>query len=739
MGVGDQPKTTFSVTSAGMRALLEHVDEVVICCDADGTIRFASNSFRTLLGYAPELFIGRNIIEIVHPDRVEEAINALSRWNGRIGTPRGDPTTVKTADGEWIDVRYDAAIGDDFGDCGTLVLTVRPEGTLNRSERELRARARNDDRLVRLATAFLNLPTDEFGQGVDITAAELGSLENVTRVSVWRMIDEQLVRQASWQAAISAPKVPLSRRIRVNEYASTARAAKGDDVMLTNPWLFDDSFAADKALFDAAGVTSCLICPMFAGDEFVGIIMLESTLPDSFGAVHLSATHSACAVLAEAFLRNDAERLLAKHAHSDRVTGLANRWAFDVDLECALDDLKDGTLSGIALAVVDLDRFKVVNDTFGHSVGDHLLAEVALRLRRHADGNTTLARLGGDEILVLIQGVPDADEAIQRIEALMSALKMPFNLPTGVMSLTASVGVSHTTDGDTEMGELMSQADVAMYRMKAIGGDAIALADPDSHIARSQRLRRENDLARAVEAGTLSAHFQPEYELATGKLLGAEALVRWQHPRDGLLSAAEFVPLIETSGLVEEMGRQVLRSACAQWAQWVEENPGDHLLLRVNVAARQLRQDSFVYQVEDVIKEAGLAPEHLCLELTESSLLDDPQAAASRFAELRALGVGLAIDDFGTGYSSYLQLRSLPLTALKIDRSFVTDLPTSHTDRAIVAATLELARALELTVTAEGVETQEQRDVLIELGCPSAQGYLLGRPMPAKDFAALLG
>lgn len=725
-------------TTAGLRAVLAHVDEVVLCCDEFGTVRFVNDAFRVMLGYAPELFVGRNITEIVHPDQIDEAIEAMARWEGRVGAPRGEPVTVQTVDGAWIDVLYDAVIGPDFGDIGSLVVTLRPESLAGVAERELRARALNDDRIVRLSSIFLSLPTEDFEKGLEVATAELGSLEDVTRVSIWRADGTRLIRRSKWASVIGEPGLPLPKGLRLADFVSLQMAAAGRDTFFQRPWNLGPEYEAERVVFERAGTAASIISPMIAGDEFVGIVWVETTLKQDFRATHLAATHSACAILAEAFLRNDVERRLATQALTDRVTGMANRWAFDVELDCALDDLNDGTLEGIALALIDLDRFKTVNDTYGHAIGDRLLFEVAERFRSHAAPGVTLARLGGDEILVLMAGVDGPDDAVHGVEGLLRSLDVPFHLPGAVLALTASAGVAFTADGSTEPSELMGKADVAMYDVKSQGGGGVAVADAGAHRARSARLRREAELREALESRSLQVYYQPEYELATNRLLGAEALVRWDHPHHGLLSASEFIPIAEGAGMVSALGSQVLRTACRAGAEWARRSPSSEFLLRVNVASTQLRQRDFVESVADVLEDTRCPAEALCLELTESSLLTDPEVAAERLRQLRELGVGLAVDDFGTGYSSYLQLRSLPLTALKIDRSFVTELPSSHTDAAIVSATLDLARALGLTATAEGVETEIQRAALIDLGCRSAQGFLLGRPMPAESFEKLL-
>ncbi len=619
------------VTTNGLNALLAHADEAVVGCDADGTVRFASEAFRTLLGYAPEMFVGRNIIEIVHPDQLGFVAEAIARWSGRFGSPQGDPIRVRAADGRWVEVRYDAAIGQDFGAIGSLLLTLRLESSVSIAERALRTRVLNDDRLVRLSSAFVHLSTDDFDKGLDAAMAELGSLESVLRASVWRAEGDRLVCRAWWQAPANVPTRPLAERVRIDDYASLRRARAGQETFLYLPWQHGAAFDGERALFDEAGVTSVLIEPITAGDEFVGVLLLENTLGDEFGATHFSAARSACAVLAGAFVRHEVEVRLAVQARTDRVTGLANRWAFDDELNRALSDLSAGKQSGMALAIVDLDRFKVVNDTFGHAVGDRLLHDVAARLVGHAPPRTMLARLGGDELLVLVEDVATADAGHRAVETLLDALVAPFDVGEGVLAVTVSAGVVHTTDPAEEVDALMRAADLAQYRAKSIGGDAVLLADVVTTREQSVRLRRETELREAVDRHRLVVHYQGEFDLVSGALVGAEALVRWPHPTDGLLVAGEFVPLAEASGLIDELGRDVLRQACQDAAGWQRSRDSVPFTLRVNLSARQVRQPDLVDQVGDALADSGLDPAVLCVELTESTLLVDPAGAARHF------------------------------------------------------------------------------------------------------------
>lgn len=725
------------ITDEGLDALLTYVDEIVVCCDDTGVIRHVNESFRTLLGYAPEYVVGQNVVDFIHPDEIVRIIEGIERWVGRTGQPLGETLRIRSAEGSWLPCRYDVVFGEGYGLIGSMIVTARLETTVDHVTSQLRDRVLNDDRIIRMSTLFLDLATEDFGRGVQLTVDELASLTNVTRVSVWWATGDRLERRASWEAAAGQPLLPLPERLRISDLTILQRAADGRHTMLSAPWESDPELAAEHELFTGSGVTSIVLEPMIAAGAFTGVILLETTLDDHFGPVQQAAARSAAAILAEVHRRNEVERRLERQARVDQVTGLANRWVYNHEIEGVLADLAAGRIFGVGLALIDIDRFKAVNDTFGHQAGDALLIQLAERLRNAAPEDVLIARMGGDELLALLPGVPTADETLAIVEQLLGVFDRPFHLPTATIGATASAGVAHVDSAGVTPSELLSLADGALYRVKGIGGDGVELADPERHRLRSTQQRRTNELRTAIVEGALDVHYQPEYDLGTGDLIAAEALVRWQHPTEGLLGAGEFVPIAESTGMIIELGHLVLREACRVAASW-RGPTGRRPLIRVNVAARQLHQDDFVTLVADALDDVDLPPSSLCIELTESTLLIDPELAASRFAEVRELGVGLAIDDFGTGYSSFLQLRSLPITALKIDRAFVTDLPVSDTDRAIVSATMDLARALGLEVTAEGVETHAQLAALTALGCHSAQGYLLGHPMPAGAFAEVL-
>jgi diguanylate cyclase (GGDEF)-like protein len=565
----------------------------------------------------------------------------------------------------------------------------------------------------------------------------LGGLEWITRTSVWLVVDPHtVVRRCVWTAPGNAPRLPLPDGVGPTGHPLLEQLVSGGEVRCCGPW---DAGAVGEELaayLEAAGVRSAMAAPLVSAGTVLGFVAIESTLRDvTADAKHIGSLRAGTAIIAQALVRHEAEQELVRQARFDRTTTLPNRWALEEALASAIGRLAAGEGRGVGIGLFDLDRFKVVNDAHGHAVGDQVLADVSRRLVEAAGPAIEMYRLGGDELVALVEA-SNAEEVHERLLPLLVGLRSPLDVRGHPVVLTASVGVAFTADPTTEDGDLLRRADRAMYRAKRMGGDAIALDDPMGDSDEARALRIESDLHRAIagRAGEIQVHYQGEWDLELGTLVGAEALVRWDHPTDGLLPAGAFVPVAEASGLIDELGAAVLATACEDTARWVEATGDTGFVLRVNVAARQLRQLAFVDEVAAALATSGLAAAQLCLELTESTILSDPTRTAKVLDGLRSLGVGLAIDDFGTGYSSILQLKQLPLTALKVDRAFVMELPDDPIDAAIVRTTVELAESMGLTVTAEGVETEAQRDALVALGCRRAQGYLLSRPEPAAAF-----
>ncbi len=429
--------------------------------------------------------------------------------------------------------------------------------------------------------------------------------------------------------------------------------------------------------------------------------------------------------------RHALEERLRYQAQHDPLTGLANRVQFLEGIAAAL------ARGRAAVLFLDLDRFKVVNDSLGHAAGDRLLVAVAARLRNCTGPGALLARLGGDEFTILLAPGDGLYAARPLTERILAALAAPFPIDEHAVVVTTSVGIAFGEAG-RQAADLLRDADVAMYQAKQAGKARYIIYDGSMRAAAIMRLALESDLRRALERDELRVYYQPKVALATGRVAGVEALVRWQHPTRGLLAPGSFIPLAEETGLILPLGRRVLEIACAQMAAWRERYPVAGLLLSVNVSARQIQRGDLAAEVAGILRDSGLAPGALKLELTESVLMDDGAATERIIRELRLLGVHLILDDFGTGYSSLAYLKRLPLDALKIDRSFVAGLGTDPEDAAIVRAVVSLARALDLLVVAEGVETAAHAVALQALGCDLGQGMHFAAPLPPDELATLL-
>jgi diguanylate cyclase (GGDEF)-like protein/PAS domain S-box-containing protein len=428
--------------------------------------------------------------------------------------------------------------------------------------------------------------------------------------------------------------------------------------------------------------------------------------------------------------RSEAE--LAHQALHDPLTGLANRTLLRDHLEGALARTRRRPAT-LAVLFLDLDRFKLVNDSLGHDAGDHLLVEVAARLSHLVRDGDTVARLGGDEFVILVEDLHSPDEPVHLATRIREAFHRPVTIGGNEVFTSASIGIAVARRGSDADG-LLRDADAAMYLAKARGRDRYELFDEGLRSEATEKLQMENTLRRSLEMGGLHVHYQPEVDLATGRAVGMEALARWEHPTLGLLDAGVFIGLAEETGLIVDVGTWVLHEACQRAGTWRHERADHPMTMRVNLSARQLVQPDLVEVVVGALERASLPPSSLCLEITETALMDDPDLALKVLSDLHALGVHLAIDDFGTGYSSLAYLKRFPVDVLKIDRSFVDGLGVEPEDTAIVTAIISLARALGLTVVAEGVETPRQLDELRRLDCDHAQGFLFSRAVASAQF-----
>ncbi|MEK8126427.1 EAL domain-containing protein [Paenibacillus filicis] len=434
--------------------------------------------------------------------------------------------------------------------------------------------------------------------------------------------------------------------------------------------------------------------------------------------------------------RKRAEEKIQHMAYHDALTNLPNRLLFDEKLKaCFTEAERTGNM--MAVIFFDLDRFKVINDTLGHHVGDQLLQRLAQKLQGYVDDKDIVARFGGDEFIILLTQMAHSEEAALFAEGIPDLLKEPFFIEEQELFVTASIGISLYPQDGSEGETLLKNADIAMYRSKEKGGNAFHYYHSDMNKRSMHRLNLEIHLRKALERGEFAVYYQPIVNLKNGSVFGMEALVRWHHPDWGMVSPGEFIPLAEETGLIVPIGNWVLRQACKQNREWQRKGYAA-LVVSVNISAIQFHQMNFVQIVMDALRDSGLPPGSLCLEITENVAMNNVSHILDTMHRLRELGVRISIDDFGTGYSSLSYLKRFHVHTLKIDQSFIRDVTSDEDNAAIVTALIAMSHRLKIKSLAEGVETQEQLQFLIAQGCDEIQGYVFSKPMPASEFEDLI-
>ena len=436
--------------------------------------------------------------------------------------------------------------------------------------------------------------------------------------------------------------------------------------------------------------------------------------------------------------RKQAEETIKQMAYFDALTGLPNRHLFNELLHQAMAQAhRENRI--LAILFLDLDRFKIINDTLGHAIGDQLLQAAAQRLkkccRRERD---TVARRGGDEFIILLPELVDVQEAVRVAQNIIESFSSVFVLPDHEVFISTCVGISIFPHDGIEPETLIKNADMAMYRAKEFGRNRYHLYTPSMDAQAFERLSLENSLRRALQRDEFFLHYQPKVDVRSGAIGSIEALVRWRHPEFGIVPPTQFIPLVEETGLISSLGEWVLRTACLQNKEW-QKKGFPPMRVSVNCSPRQFQQLNLTHIVEQALGDSDLDPEWLELEVTENLMMQNEESAMLTLRHLNDLGVSITIDDFGTGYSSLSAIRKLPITTLKIDKSFISDINTNSDDAAIAKAVITMAQSLRLAVVAEGVETKEQMNLLDSLHCHFMQGYYFSRPLPAADLGDLLG
>lgn len=708
----DRESEHFRQLDAWATALLRTSAELFLVSDRTGRLAYASPSAQRLLGVAPQELIGRALSELVHPEDVLDTADGV-HVDRLLGTGPGRRPTVRfaAADGSWLRMRLERAMGEGLGD-HLLLITARElthehdAATLLSEQTLVLERIARGAPVVDSLRALAQMAQRRMGEG----SVLIGYVDQSTFEPVAPGIDEDLVKQLE-RSGISRP--PLAAAPAAVE-AGFWRLDGWDPVVQ----------GASRGRWASAWVAELVVAGEVAG-RVVALRPDDRPLPADVSDV-LNLVVDLATIAVE---RHQLQARLAHGALHDELTGLPNRRY----LLGRLDDTFSRAGAEAGLLFIDLDRFKLINDSLGHEAGDQLLVEVTYRFRRALRPADLIARVGGDEFVVLCPDLDGPDAVAGLASRLTEALADPVDLPGGKVVVSASIGVVHAS-GPADPVELLQDADLAMYSAKEQGRNRIAVFHRGLRERAVARLEVENALRDALRADEMVLHYQPVVRLDDGRMVGVEALLRWDRPGVGLVRPGDFVPVATDTGLILPLGRWVIQQATRAAARW----PG--LEVAANLSARQLADAGLPDFVGECLAREGVDAERLCLEVTEADLITDPDLIVVQLRRFKELGIRLAIDDFGTGFATLDYLRRFAAAdILKVDASFVAGLtdPSSH-DLAIVSAALVLADNLGFDTVAEGVETDAQREVLVRLGCELAQGHLFSPPVDAEEIDRLI-
>ena len=717
--------------------LLERVPAIIYVADTggEGSWRYASPQIEQILGYTPAEWCANPGLwaERLHP---EDRDWVLTRENGLDGLKPDDGALeyrMVHRDGRTVWIRDDAVLAHAAD--GELRWHGMLYDVTDRKavEEELERRAAQQAAVALLGEHALEgaSTTDLMNEAVKGAARMLGAEIS----AVWEFLsDEECL---VLRAGIGWPDTEIG----ILRYPAGEGSQAGYTLLSGAPVVVEDSDSErrfEQPSFRGRRTGSGLSVTIEGRTSGpFGVLVVQSMRARSFAPRDVDFLQSLANVLADALERQAVEDAIRERAVHDPLTGLPNRVLFVDRLEHALARLgRQESLA--AILFLDLDHFKLVNDSLGHQIGDELLAAAAPRLKHALRGSDTVARFGGDEFGILLEDIASEGDAIETAERIAATFARPFVLSGSEHFVTTSIGIALAGGGE-RADELIRDADAAMYRAKDRGRARYEVFDEGMRGRAIARLRMENDLRRALERGQLRLEYQPVVSLTNFSIVGVEALLRWHHPERGEISPSEFIPIAEENGLIEPIGRWVLESACRQAALWYSSRPDSApIAMSVNLSAVQVARRTLPGVVGSALSSTGLDPACLSLEITETVMLRDADGLTEVLYALKALGVRLVLDDFGTGYSSLSYLTRLPLDVLKVDRSFVDGLGNEPRDTAITETIIAMSRALSMDVVAEGVETSEQVSELSRLGCTFAQGFHFSRALPAVEITAAL-
>ena len=720
--------------------LVERLPVVVYTAELgeNGRWRYVSPQVEEILGYRPEEFIADPNLwaSLLHPEDRQKALAVENEEN--LGKRDTNPVEYRLhrRNGEVVWMIDEAVLEADEEGVPVWHGVLYDISERKQTEEELQRALSQQAVVARLGErALQNGDPQEL---MEIATELIGKVGGVHSACIWELGRDG--RRLNLRAGLEESVVGAGRRVSASRDSHVGAALDSGTHAIVSDWEQETRHTMPPVL-RVFGAASSLAVVIDGKNRPFGVLDVHATEPHRFSAKDVPFVQAAANVLADAIERHNADQALRYRVLHDSLTGLPNRLSF-VDALGA--SLSKAAISGspVGILFLDLDHFKLINDSLGHHAGDALLRAVAPRLRSHLRPGDIVARFGGDEFGILIDRLADEGEAVAIADRVADAFAQPFALDGVDHFVSASIGVavSRAAEERPVNAELLIRdADAAMYRAKEGGRSRCVLFDAEMRAGALRRLEVERELRHALDRDELALHYQPVVNLRSGEINGLEALVRWRHPERGTLDPAEFVSIAEDSGLIEPIGRWVQERACRQALEWHDLRPDARPLdVAVNLSARQVAHRDLPANVEEVLARTGLDPIHLRLEITESVLVEESATAISSLRALNELGVRLVLDDFGTGYSSLAYLNRFPFHALKIDRSFVDALGIEQEATAIVEAIIGMARALSLEVIAEGVENEVQLSELQRLGCDYAQGHLFHAAMPEREVSRLI-